>query len=232
MIEVNKIDKRYGKIKVLDDISFHINKNSITGIIGPNGAGKSTLIKIIAGFEFPDNGIISIKGERIEKFSQNKKYLSYMPENMMLYPDYFVEEFLILFHSIMNFKDEELLKKLSLEKVFNKKIGHLSKGWHQRLKLYIALSNNKPIVLLDEPFDGFDPLQMREIIKIFKSQNVIGRTFILSIHQLADAQKICDYFIFLDAGKKIAEGSIESLHKRYNCKSKSLEEIFLRAIGE
>ncbi len=232
MIKTENITKRYLKNKVLDDISISIPDKTITGIIGPNGAGKSTLLKIISGFEFPDSGTIYINNNKVNKHSMIKKHLSYMPENMSLYPDYFVDEFLDFFHSAINYMDEKLMDSLSLKKIFYKKIKHLSKGWHQRLKLYTALANEKPVIILDEPFDGFDPLQMRDIIKIFKSQNSEGKSFILSIHQLSDAQKICDYFILLDTGVKIAEGSIDSLSEKFSCKSKSLENIFLEALGK
>ena len=104
----------------------------------------------------------------------------------------------------------------------------MSKGWHQRLKLYTALCNNKRIVILDEPFEGFDPLQMVKIIKVIKSQNSKGRSFILSIHQLSYAQKICNYFLFLDEGILIAEGSKDDLVTRYS--TESLEEIFLKVL--
>jgi ABC-2 type transport system ATP-binding protein len=232
MIKTEDITKKYLRNKVLDNISVSIPDKTIAGIIGPNGAGKTTFLKIISGFEFPDSGIIYIDNKKVKKHSIIKRYLSYMPENMTLYPDYFVDEFLDFFHSAINHTDKELLDSLSLKSIFHKKIKHLSKGWHQRLKLYTALANKKPIIILDEPFDGFDPLQMRDIIKIFKSQNSKGRSFILSIHQLSDAQKICDYFILLDAGIKIAEGSIDSLSEKFSCKSKSLEDIFLKALDK
>lgn len=243
MLVLRNISKHYSEHNVLNEISLTIPEKSITGIIGPNGAGKSTLIRIIAGFEFPDSGTVCINKNQIQGFKQTKKIISYMPEYMQIYPEYFVDEFLAFYHSSVNrFYGQaghransqpghrDLLMMLSLETVYGKKIKHLSKGWHQRLKLYTALCNNKPIVILDEPFDGFDPLQLRDIINIFKSQNSNGRSFIMSIHQLAYAEKICDYFIFINAGDIIAEGSLDMLEKRFPTETKSLEEIFLKAL--
>ncbi len=230
MIALKNISKTYSKNKVLNCISLTIPEKSITGIIGPNGAGKSTLIRIITGFEFPDTGAVYINKNEMHDFYQRKKYISYMPENMSVYPEYFVDEFLSFYHSSINLKNDGLLKMLSLKTVFNKKIKHLSKGWHQRLKLYTALCNPKPVVVLDEPFDGFDPLQMKEIIRMFKSQNSDGRSFILSIHQLTDAQKICDYFVLLDEGYIIAQGTLDMLGNRFSSDTKSLEDIFLKAL--
>jgi ABC-type multidrug transport system ATPase subunit len=230
MISLKNISKHYSGNIVLNDISLTVPEKSITGIIGPNGAGKSTLIRIISGFEFPDSGVVCINESKMQNFYQTKNHISYMPEYMLIYPEYYVDEFLSFYHSVVNLKDNDLLMMLSLKSVSNKKIKHLSKGWHQRLKLYTALCNIKPIVILDEPFDGFDPLQLRDIINIFKSQNADGRSFIMSIHQLAYAQKICDYFIFLNGGDIIAEGTLDILEKQFLCVKGSLEDIFLKAL--
>ena len=230
MINIQNVSKYYSKKTVLDNINFTIPQSSITGIIGPNGARKSTLIKIITGFEFADSGFVSISGDKMTNFNKIKNKISYMPENMTLYTSYFVDEFLHFYHSAVNHKDENLLISLSLKSVFNKKIKHLSKGWHQRLKLYTALCNNKDIVILDEPFEGFDPLQMREIAEIIRLQNENGRVFVLSIHQLSYAQKICDYFIFLNKGKLIDKGSLDYLSEKYFVADGNLEEILIKAI--
>ena len=230
MIELKDISKSYSKNRALDKISLSIPEGLVTGIIGPNGAGKSTLIKILAGFEFPDEGEVRIFKKRVQNFDQRKQYLSYMPETMQIYPEYFVDEFLDFYHGAVSLRDDGLIAALSLKKVYKKKIGFLSKGWHQRLKLYITLCNTKPVAILDEPFDGFDPLQLKEIINIFRTRRSEGRSFILSIHQLNDAQKICDYFILLDEGRKIGEGTLKDLGERFLCNSGSLEDIFLKAL--
>jgi len=230
MLKLKNISKHYLNQTVLKNVSLTVPVGSITGIIGPNGAGKSTLIKVITGFEFQEKGEVFIDGKEMKNFNMRKSKLSYMPENMVLYPEYFVSDFLDFFKVAQGYEDLELFNSLSLDTVLNKKIGHLSKGWHQRLKLYVALANEKSIVVLDEPFDGFDPVQMKDIIGIFKSQNKNGRSFILSIHQLSDAEKICDYFVLLDAGEVVACGSLDELKDKFSCNSKSLEEIFLKVL--
>ena len=230
IVELRGITKKYKRDFVLKKITFSIREGLITGIIGPNGAGKSTLFKIITGFEFQDEGEIFIRGKKVKYFKDRKKYISYMPEIMVLYPEYYVYEFLSFFHSIIGFSDKELLNSLSLEEIYSKKIKFLSKGWHQRLKLYTALLPEKPLIILDEPFDGFDPLQMREIINTIKNKNKDGISFILSIHQLSDAEKICDYYILLDSGELVAIGTIDELAETYSVKTKNLEKIFLKAL--
>ncbi len=181
-LEIREIEKSYINTPVLKNISFSIPEKSITGVIGPNGAGKLTLFRIISGFEFPDRGEIIINQKVLKNFRERKKYISFMLEELKLYPEYYVVEFLRFFNRANGFTDNELLEALSLKSVFHKKIKHLSKGWHQRLKLYTALSTQKPFIILDEPFDGFDPLQMKGIIEIIKKRNELGFSFILSIH--------------------------------------------------
>ncbi len=189
MITLKNISKSYSGGCVLDNISITIPEKSITGIIGPNGAGKSTLIKIIAGFEFAGSGSVLINNRQSDYFNQIKDQIYYMPEQMSLYPDYFVDRFLEFYHGAMQYRDDELSDLLSLKNIFDKKISQLSKGWHQRLKLYTALCNKKKIVILDEPFEGFDPLQMKQIVNIIRSRNNKDQEFILSIHQLSYARK-------------------------------------------
>ena len=230
MITLNKISKSYSDNSVLDNITVDIPDRAITGIIGPNGAGKSTLIKIITGVETSKSGSVYIDGKKVKSFNQTKNLISYLPEKMVLYPEYFTDDFLDFYHNFINYKDDDLLQAFSLKEIYHKKIKHLSKGWHQRLKLYIALCNKKNIVFLDEPFEGFDPLQMRDIAKIIRLQNNKGREFILSIHQLNYAQKICDYFIFLNKGKLIETGSFKTLKEKYSIADDDLEEILLKII--
>ena len=230
MITLENISKSYSGNKALRNISLTIPRNSVTGILGPNGAGKSTLIKIITGFEFPDSGKVYIENLPVTNFKQRKNHISYLPEKLSIYPEYFVMEFLNFYHSAIESENGELLEILSLKKIFSKKIKHLSKGWYQRLKLYVALCSTKPIIVLDEPFEGFDPLQMRDIARLFKSEKAEKHLFLLSIHQLSYAEKICDYFVFLNEGKLVAEGSFERLSRRFSAASNNLEEIFVKVL--
>jgi len=123
-----------------------------------------------------------------------------------------------------------LIDNLNLAAVENKKIRNLSKGYKQRLKLFLALSNNKPIVVLDEPFDGFDPIQLFDILELMKSENKKGRTFLISIHQLHNAEKICNYYILLNEGKVVAQGTIEQLRQKFGQVDTTLEQIFIAAL--
>ena len=230
MLKISNITKRYFRTVALNKISFEVSESSITGIIGPNGAGKSTLLDIISGFQNPDEGEIYFNDRPLMLFKEKRKILSYMPEHLEIYPDYYVDEFIQFINAATRHIDTDLIEILNLAKVKNKKIRYLSKGYHQRLKLFFALSNTKEIMVLDEPFDGFDPIQLIEILEFIRSENRKGRTFILSIHQLYDAEKICNHYVLLNEGKVVTKGSIQTLKQTFGEDNSSLEQIFMRAI--
>ena len=230
MLQVKEIQKYYNRIAVLSNIHFDIHSGSITGIIGPNGAGKSTLLKILTGFEKADTGTISYKGKILESQKQKVSIFSYMPEHLDIYPDFSVNEYIQFIEGTTGCITPKLSATLKLNKVRNKKIKNISKGYRQRLKLFTALANSKSIAVLDEPFDGFDPIQLREILTLIKSEKDNGRTFILSIHQMSDAEKICDNFILLNEGRIVAAGTLKQLSEQFETETDSLEEIFVKAL--
>jgi len=230
LLTIDKITKKYLRTVALDKVSFDVPEGSITGIIGPNGAGKTTVLEIISGFQNPDSGGIFFKNKPLKTFREKKRIVSYMPERLLLYPDYYVRDFITFIHDTTGYMDKNLIEIFSLRKVMNKKIAHLSKGFHQRLKLFFALSNRKKILVLDEPFDGFDPIQLIDILNFIKTENRRGRTFILSIHQLHQAEKICNHYILLNEGNILAKGNMQSLGQKFKGDTVSLEDIFIKAI--
>ena len=230
MLQIKEIQKHYNSIPILKDIHFDIHIGSVTGIIGPNGAGKSTLLKILTGFERGDHGRIIYRDKIIASQKDKISIFSYMPEHLDIYPDLSVNEYIQFIEGTTKHINQKLSAILKLNNVRNKQIKHLSKGYRQRLKLFTALMNSKPIAVLDEPFDGFDPIQLREILSMIKSEKENGRTFILSIHQMSDAEKICDNFILLNEGQMVAAGSLEELSRQFKIETESLEEIFIKAL--
>ncbi len=230
MISLNKIYKTYENVTVLKNITLSINKGTITGIIGPNGAGKSTLLKIITGIEYPNKGEIYIDNMHVMSFNHIKPFISYMPERMTIYPEYHVYEYIDFLNKVLKIKNTNLFNLFFLENIYTKRIKHLSKGWHQRLKLYTALSIKRPVYILDEPFEGFDPLQMQHIIEILLSFVKQSKTIILSIHELSYAQRICNDFILLNKGEVVAQGTLNELKEKYSVKENTLEKIFIKAL--
>jgi len=229
MLRVRGIFKSYHHLKALDGLSFSVPANGITGLIGPNGAGKSTFLKILTGFETADSGEISFRGSPLYSLSAKLSVFAYMPEKLVLYPEMYVDEF-IRFLSRCGYypRNAEWTARLQLKKVFNKKIKELSKGFRQRLKLFFALASDKQFIVLDEPFDGFDPLQLRQILEIIAEEHAEGRGFLLSLHQLEISEKICRHIVLIDEGKIIHSAPIDELRKLYH--KDRLEEIFLEAV--
>ncbi|MCP4133144.1 MAG: ABC transporter ATP-binding protein [bacterium] len=229
MLKVENISRSYKKKKVLDSVSFEVPADSITGIIGPKGSGKSTLLKIIAGFESQKSGNIYYEEKRVSSSREKRKLFSYMPEELKAWPDYYVGEFVDFVTGITGRFYREVYDILRITRVKDEKIGNLSQEYHKRLSLYFALSNPRKIILLDEPFDGFDPVQLKEIIELIKYENENQRTFLISVHQLYDAERLCDFFIFLVDGKIVEQGDIFKLSEKYGI-NYNLEEIFTRAL--
>ena len=230
MLRIDNISKRYSSTLALNNVSFEVPRNSITGIIGPNGAGKSTLMKIVSGFEYADKGDLYFNDQRLSSFNEKKSIFYYMPEYLDLYPDYSVDYYINFIQKTTDYADKSLIETLGLVNVRNKKIAHLSKGFRQRLKLFSSLANNRNIVILDEPFDGFDPIQIIKTLELIKIEREKGRTFILSIHQLYDAEKICDYYVLLNKGDIITKGTKEELNREFGENNSSLEQIFIKAM--
>ncbi len=230
MLTVSNICKAYHGSPVLEDVTFEIPEGSIAGIIGPNGAGKSTVLRIVTGFETADRGKVRFRDRKISSFREKTALFSYMPERIEIYPGYRVRDFIAFIEKATRFENPELIETLRLGTVWHKKIRNLSKGYKQRLKLFTALSNRKPILVLDEPFDGFDPIQLGAILDLLRQENAGGRVFFLSIHQLSDAEKICDYYILLNEGRMVAQGTLETLRRKFGHETSTLEAIFMAAL--
>ena len=230
MLNVSDVFKSYRGSPVLENVSFEIPEGAIAGIIGPNGAGKSTVLKIVTGFEAGDRGAVYFRGTKVGSFHERVGLFSYMPEHVEIYPDYYVRDFIAFIQKATRYENRRLIEKLNLGLVWDKKIMNLSKGYKQRLKLFTALSNEKPFLVLDEPFDGFDPIQLQVILDLIQQENKQGRGFLLSIHQLNDAEKICDHYILLSDGRVIAQGALDTLRRRFGDDDSTLEEIFIVAL--
>jgi len=229
LLRVSGIDKRFGACRVLTDVSFSIRPGEILGLIGPNGAGKTTLLECVIGLLSMDRGELSWQ-DRPLAAAARKKVLWYQPDNCAPFAWQRVGATLSFFRQVHQQPDArlwELIDRLELTPVLNKPFSTLSKGYGRRVLLALALLSAQPFLLLDEPFDGFDPRQVLMVAGLLRRERS-SRGMLLSIHQLGEAEKICDRFLLLDEGKKLACGSMEALRIQAGCEqSASLEEIFL-----
>ena len=218
MIEVQHVTKQYGRVKALDDISFSIYKGEIVAFLGPNGAGKTTTMRILTGFMPPTSGTVRIAGfDCLEEPWEVKKQIGYLPETPPLYLELTVREYLTFVGRIKGLGPEQLKERMGviinqtgLTEVQGRVIGHLSRGYRQRVGLAQALLHNPPVLILDEPTTGLDPNQIIEIRELIK--NLAGsHTIILSTHLLAEATAICQKVIIIHRGQIVAIDSPEQL---------------------
>ncbi len=215
-IIVNNITKKYGDQKALDRVSFTISPGHIVGLLGPNGAGKSTMMKILTCFIPPTSGEVSINNlDLFEDSLQIRKIIGYLPEHNPLYTEMYVREYLEFVGGIykvsgLKSRVDEMINLTGLEEEWKKKIGHLSKGYKQRVGLAQALIHDPEILILDEPTSGLDPNQLVEIRNLIKN---IGRekTVMLSTHIMQEVEAICDRAIIINKGKIVADDSTGNL---------------------
>ncbi|MCH7978504.1 MAG: ATP-binding cassette domain-containing protein [Acidobacteria bacterium] len=221
MIEVQGLTKRYGRTIAVQDVSFSVKKGEILGFLGPNGAGKTTTMRVLTGFLPPTLGKVTVAGyDVIEEPLQVKSRIGYLPETPPLYPDMRVTEMLAfagrlkgVSGSQLKQRIAEVSEKTAISDVPRKLIGHLSKGYRQRVGLAVALIHNPEVLVLDEPTAGLDPKQIIETRKLITS--LAGEhTIILSTHILPEAANTCGRVMIINAGKVVAEDTPENLTAR------------------
>lgn len=220
MIEVKNVTKKYGSFTAVDNISFDVKDGEVVGFLGPNGAGKSTTMNMITGFIEPTGGQIIINGNDISKKPKKaKKQIGYMPENVPLYYDLTVKEFVTYMAELKFVKKqdrkaqvEKVIKETGLESVQKKLIKNLSRGYKQRVSMAGALVGEPDVIILDEPTVGLDPKQITEIRNLIKE---LGKkhTVILSTHILPEVSQICERVVIINKGKIVAIDTPENLEK-------------------
>ena len=223
MIQVKDITKKYGNFIAVKNLNFEIKHGEVIGFLGPNGAGKSTTMNMLTGFIEPSEGSIIINGKDIvKKAREAKKNIGYMPENVPLYLDLTVREFVTYMAELklVQRKErkkqvEEIIKATGLEDVKNKLIRNLSRGYKQRVSMAGALVGKPEILILDEPTVGLDPKQIIEIRELIKS---LGKdhTVIISSHILSEISQICEKVIIINKGEIVAIDTPENLEKLVN----------------
>jgi ABC-2 type transport system ATP-binding protein len=199
------------------------------GLIGENGAGKTTLFECLAGIQPADTGDVLWNGRPVPP-SRRKDVLFFLPDQITPWADQPAGRILSLFARVFGAdpgRIERLAGSLGLARFLSEKVGSLSKGERKRLLLALGLGVPQPVLLLDEPFDGLDLRQAREVEAVLRGAAAEGRTLFLSIHQLADAARVCDRLVLLSAGRVAGEGTLEELAAKTGATGGGLEEVFL-----
>ncbi len=217
MIEVKNLTKSYGRLKAIDNISFSVDTGEVLGFLGPNGAGKSTTMNIITGYISSSSGTVTVDGaEILEQPRKAKSKIGYLPEIPPLYTDMTVRRYLEFMFELKRVKlpkrehIDEIMRVVSINEQADRIIGHLSKGFRQRVGFAQALLGNPPVIILDEPTVGLDPKQIIEIRKLIRS---LGKkhTVIFSSHVLSEISAACDRIIVINRGKIVADAKVDEL---------------------
>jgi ABC-2 type transport system ATP-binding protein len=221
ILQIRHIEKTYDSKRVLKDFSLNVPKQSILGLLGPNGAGKTTLIRIITQIIAPDKGEMFFKGEKLS--SRHTALIGYLPEERGLYKKMRVGEQLIYIAGLKEIPYREakelvgsFLDKFDLRIWEKRNVEELSKGMQQKVQFIAAAIHQPELLILDEPFSGFDPINSQllkeEIIKL-RDQ---GSTIIYSTHRMETVEELCDNITLINNGEKLLEGSVPEIKKKYS----------------
>ncbi len=219
MIIFDNVSKTYDLVSALADVSFEIEKGC-TGLLGPNGSGKTTSLRLIIGFLRPDNGTVTVNGEDPHNNPKVLRMIGYVPEFDEPYPWMTAYKYLKWVAKMRGFTGKKLsdtvnyvVKNLGIERFKDREINGYSRGMKQRVKIAQALIGEPEILLLDEPLVGLDPLWRLKILSLIKDWKKEGKTVVYSTHLLFEAEKTCNYIIFLYKGNLIGKGSINELKR-------------------
>jgi len=229
LLSAKGLSKRYGRNEVLRQASFRVLEHEVVGLIGPNGAGKTTLFEVLAGLIPADSGEVQFQGKPLAA-AQRKHALFYLPDGIRPWEAQPVRWTLGFFESLYHRpagEGLEFARALQLDHLLGARIGSLSKGEAKRAMLTLSLLTPHPLLLLDEPFDGLDFRQTREVMALLRTLPARGRTLFLSIHQLGDAARVCDRLVLLSRGQVVGEGALDELRSQANLPQAGLEEVFL-----
>ena len=229
LLVVKGMSKRFGDAVVLQDVSCTVREGEILGLIGPNGAGKTTFFECLAGLLQADTGLVGDETVLLTP-EQRKRALFYVPDGIRPWSEQRVDEVVTLVARLNNKSAAEaqsLLEALKLQHVISRKVWMLSKGEAKRLNIALGLLSLQPLLVIDEPFDGLDLRQTRELMQLLREHAAQGRTIFVSIHQLNDAAKVCDRLLLLSAGHTVGEGTLDELRHQAGLRDGGLEEVFL-----
>jgi ABC-2 type transport system ATP-binding protein len=224
MVEALKavnITKTYGSHRALNEVSLNIPRQSIFGLLGPNGAGKTTFIRIINQIIEPDTGEIFINGQKLNPGHISR--IGYLPEERGLYKKMKVGEQLVYFGQLRGLKKHEAIKrsktwtdKLEISAWWNKKIEALSKGMAQKIQFIATVLHEPDLIILDEPFSGFDPINANLIKDEILALREKGSTIIFSTHRMESVEELCEYIALINNSEKILEGRKQDIKRQFS----------------
>lgn len=228
MLQVQDIVKQYASHRALDGVSLSVEKGTIFGLLGPNGAGKTSLIRIITQITAPDSGQVLFNGERLN--SDHIAQIGYLPEERGLYKKMEIGEQVLYLAKLKGLSTAEATKrirywfeKLDMKDWWHKKVEDLSKGMQQKVQFVATVLHQPELIILDEPFSGFDPVNADIIKKEIIELNKQGTTFIFSTHRMESVEELCHHIALIHQSKKILDGSVDDIKASYRNNTYLLE---------
>ena len=220
MISIRSIGKQYAAHRALDDVSIEIEKGKVFGLLGPNGAGKTSLIRIINQITAPDSGEILFNGEKLNQVHVER--IGYLPEERGLYKKMEIGEQILYLARLKGLSRAEAIKrtkywfeKLEIQSWWHKKIEELSKGMQQKAQFVATVLHEPELLILDEPFTGFDPVNAEIIKNEILELNRKGATVIFSTHRMESVEELCDSIALLNLSHKILDGKVKTIRNSY-----------------
>ncbi len=220
ILEIKNVTKSYAKKKAIDEVSFNVTEGEVFGLLGPNGAGKTTLIRMINQITMPDSGEIYFNGERLSE--KHISFVGYLPEERGLYKKMKVNEVVLYLAELKGLKGsvakqrmDYWFDKFDITDWWNKKVEELSKGMQQKVQFITTVMHNPKLLIFDEPFSGFDPLNANllksEILNLKKQ----GSTIIFSTHNMESVEEICDSIVLINSAKNILQGKVNDIKQSF-----------------
>lgn len=220
LLEVNNVSKHFGDFKALNDISISVEKGTVFGLLGPNGAGKTTLIRIINQITMPDSGSVYLDGEPLKP--EHIKFIGYLPEERGLYKTMKVGEQALYFAQLKGLSKKEAktklkywFERLEIGSWWDKKIQELSKGMAQKIQFVITVLHDPKLLIFDEPFSGFDPINANIIKDEILRLRDEGSTIIFSTHRMESVEEMCDHIALIHKSNKILDGNLIDIKRTH-----------------
>lgn len=216
MIQVKDLSKSFAKLKVLENINFEIEKGGIFAILGPNGSGKTTFLKILLGMVLPDNGKILYNGQNILQSHEYRKKIGYLPQIARFPDNLTVKEIVNMIADIRNMpsKPEPLISLFKLESFMDKKLGNLSGGTRQKVNIVLTFMFDSPVIVLDEPTAGLDPVSLLKLKELINKEKQLGKIILITSHIMSLVEELADEVLFLLEGNIYFKGTIEDLRSK------------------
>jgi ABC-2 type transport system ATP-binding protein len=220
MLSIKNIVKEYAKHRALDNVSMEVEKGKIFGLLGPNGAGKTSLIRIINQITGPDSGEIFFSGQKLNQSHISK--IGYLPEERGLYKKMEIGEQMLYLAQLKGLKRADAIQrikywfeKMEMQNWWKKKVEDLSKGMQQKVQFVATVLHEPELIILDEPFSGFDPVNAEIIKDEILELNQKGSTIIFSTHRMESVEQLCDHIVLLNKSHKILDGGLKDIKNSY-----------------